>query len=109
MQYALFAEESGEIEIRSDGWVRREEVVPFKTQLLKWIGNKQKFAHEIIGTFPRDYGTYHEPFIGAGGVMAALSPGRAIGSDAAVSPDRTSWRKNTFSVGNPLQDADDQR
>jgi DNA adenine methylase len=81
MQYALFAEESGEVEIRSDGWVRREEVAPFKTQLLKWIGNKQKFAHEIIGTFPEDYGTYHEPFIGAGGVMAALSPGRAIGSD----------------------------
>lgn len=81
MQYALFAEESGEVEIRPDGWVRREEVAPFKTQLLKWIGNKQKFAHEIIGTFPEDYGTYHEPFIGAGGVMAALSPGRAIGSD----------------------------
>jgi len=22
-------------------------VAPFKTQLLKWIGNKQRFAHEI--------------------------------------------------------------
>lgn len=81
MQYALFAEESGEVEVRPDGRVRRGKAAPFKSQLLKWIGNKQKFAHEIISTFPDDYGTYHEPFIGAGGVMATLSPCRAIGSD----------------------------
>lgn len=81
MQYALFTEESREVEIRPDGWERRKDVAPFKTQLLKWIGNKQKFAHEIISTFPDQYGTYHEPFLGAGGVMATLSPRRAIGSD----------------------------
>ena len=54
---------------------------PFKTQLLKWVGSKQKFAHEIIAHFPRDFGTYHEPFLGAGGVMAVLAPKRGFGSD----------------------------
>ena len=37
-------------------------VAPFKTQLLKWVGSKQKFAHEIIAHLPRDFGAYHEPF-----------------------------------------------
>lgn len=57
------------------------KVAPFKTQLLKWVGSKQKFAHEIIAHLPRDFGTYHEPFLGAGGVMAVLAPKRALGSD----------------------------
>lgn len=58
-----------------------EKTLPFKTQLLKWIGNKQKFAHEIISFFPPTYGAYHEPFLGAGGVMATLAPKRGYGSD----------------------------
>lgn len=59
----------------------RPPAQPFKTQLLKWVGSKQKFAHEIIARFPRRFGTYHEPFLGAGGVMAVLAPPRAAGSD----------------------------
>lgn len=55
--------------------------MPFKTQLLKWIGNKQKFAHEIIGHFPARFGAYHEPFLGAAGVMATLAPDAGYGSD----------------------------
>lgn len=57
-------------------------VAPFKTQLLKWIGNKQRFAHEIASYFPTDIRTYHEPFLGSGAVLATLQPPRAIGSDA---------------------------
>lgn len=58
------------------------EIKPFKTQLLKWVGSKQKFAHEIAAHFPENFGTYYEPFLGAGGVMAVLAPPRAFGSDA---------------------------
>jgi len=29
-----------------------QHVAPFKTQLLKWIGNKQRFAHNIASFFP---------------------------------------------------------
>jgi DNA adenine methylase len=54
---------------------------PFKTQLLKWIGNKQRFAHDIIGLFPDRFGTYYEPFLGSGAVLGALAPKKALGSD----------------------------
>ncbi len=58
------------------------EIRPFKTQLLKWIGNKQRFAHEIVAYFPRTFGTYFEPFLGSGAVLATLSPAKAVASDA---------------------------
>jgi DNA adenine methylase (dam) len=50
-------------------------------QLLKWIGNKQKFADAIISHFPPDYRAYIEPFLGSGGVLGTLAPSRAIASD----------------------------
>ena len=59
-----------------------QSVAPFHTQLLKWIGNKQRFAHEIVSYFPADVKTYFEPFLGSGAVLAALQPPHAIGSDA---------------------------
>ncbi len=58
------------------------QVTPFKSQLLKWIGNKQRFAHEIVSYFPARMGTYFEPFLGSGAVLATLAPTMAIGSDA---------------------------
>ncbi len=57
-------------------------VEPFKTQLLKWIGNKQRFAHEIASYFPIEYGGYHEPFLGSGAVLGTVAPDRGFGSDA---------------------------
>jgi DNA adenine methylase len=60
---------------------RPVRVGPFQTGLLKWIGNKQRFAHEIASYFPVDFGTYYEPFIGSGAVLATLAPQRAVGSD----------------------------
>jgi len=56
-------------------------VSPLKTQLLKWIGNKQRFAPEIVSYFPSSYKRYLEPFLGSGAVLATLSPNNAIGSD----------------------------
>jgi len=57
------------------------KVEPFRKQLLKWIGNKQRFAHEIIAAFPPHYGIYHEPFLGSGAVLGTLAPRRAIAAD----------------------------
>ena len=59
-----------------------DEAKPFRIQLLKWIGNKQKQADDIIRFFPEQYGTYFEPFIGSGGVLGVLAPKNAIASDA---------------------------
>lgn len=63
-----------EIELRS-------EVPEFKTQLLKWVGNKQRFANEIIRYFPSEFNSFYEPFFGSGAVSATLMPKKGVGSD----------------------------
>ena len=40
--------------------------------LLKWIGNKQRFAETIISYMPDRFENYYEPFLGSGAVMAEL-------------------------------------
>ena len=55
-------------------------VEPFNTALLKWIGSKQRVAHEIISYFPIEFGTYFEPFLGSGGILGTLIPKVAIAS-----------------------------
>lgn len=65
-----------EIPIPSSGGVK-----PFRTQLLKWVGNKQKQADSIIEFFPAQFGTYFEPFLGSGGVLGVLAPEHAMASD----------------------------
>ncbi|HLJ11110.1 MAG TPA: Dam family site-specific DNA-(adenine-N6)-methyltransferase [Planctomycetaceae bacterium] len=54
---------------------------PFRRQLLKWVGNKQRFAHEIVSYFPPRFGQYFEPFLGSAAVLGTLAPERAIASD----------------------------
>jgi DNA adenine methylase len=54
---------------------------PFRLQLLKWVGNKQRFAHEIASYFPARFGTYFEPFLGSGAVLGTLAPQNALASD----------------------------
>lgn len=73
-------------------------VVPFTKGLLKWIGNKQRFASEIISNFPVDFATYFEPFVGSGAVLATLAPDRAIASDA-FPPLVEIWRALTTEPG----------
>ena len=67
-------------------------VPPLKGQLLKWIGNKQKFAIEICHKFPKQFGTYYEPFIGSGAVLATLAPRKAVAGDA-FKPLVEIWQK----------------
>jgi len=50
-------------------------------QLLKWIGNKQRFAASIAQLFPSSYNRYIEPFLGSGAVLATVEPLGGIGSD----------------------------
>jgi len=64
---------------------------PFRAQLLKWIGNKQKQADAIIAHFPSVFGTYFEPFLGSGGVLGVLAPPRAVASDGFL-PLIEIWR-----------------
>lgn len=57
-------------------------IKPPKGQLLKWIGNKQRFAKEIVSYFPLEFFTYFEPFLGSGAVLATLAPRNGVGSDS---------------------------
>lgn len=49
--------------------------------LLKWIGNKGRFAQEIVSLFPEDFNDYYEPFLGSGAVLAELSYEQLSGSN----------------------------
>jgi len=60
-------------------------------QLLKWVGNKYRYANEIVSFFPSNFGTYYEPFVGTGAILATLQPKKAIASDA-LSPLIELWK-----------------
>jgi DNA adenine methylase len=66
----------------------REGKIP---QLLKWIGNKQRFTSEILRQFPANYRTYIEPFVGSGALLGALNPAEAMAGDA-LGPLIELWR-----------------
>jgi DNA adenine methylase len=54
---------------------------PPRHQILKWIGNKQRFAEMITDHLPRRYNRYIEPFVGTGAVLAAMQPDQGLASD----------------------------
>ncbi|MGH8261825.1 MAG: Dam family site-specific DNA-(adenine-N6)-methyltransferase [Steroidobacteraceae bacterium] len=62
----------------------RLTTLPLKRQLLKWIGNKHKFAAQIIARLPTEFGMYYEPFLGSGAVLGTLAPTRGVASDTFV-------------------------
>ncbi len=49
---------------------------------LKWAGGKRQRLREIRRYVPREFGTYFEPFVGAGAVLFDLQPPRAVINDA---------------------------
>jgi DNA adenine methylase len=64
---------------------------PPKHQLLKWVGNKQKFAVEITSNFP-SFNRYFEPFLGSGAILASVAPQNGLGSDT-FRPLIEIWKK----------------
>lgn len=55
---------------------------PLRGQLLKWVGNKQRFAKELISHFPAEFNAYFEPFVGSGAVLGTLAPREGYAGDA---------------------------
>lgn len=64
---------------------------PLKPQLLKWVGNKQRFARDIVSFFPTSFNSYIDPFLGSGAVLATFAPCRGLGSDS-FRPLMEIWR-----------------
>jgi len=54
------------------------------TPFLKWPGGKRWFVCNYADLLPRDYGTYIEPFLGAGSVYFHVQPKRALLGDLNV-------------------------
>jgi DNA adenine methylase len=50
--------------------------------LLKWVGNKFRYAEAIAEHLPTDFNSYFEPFVGTGAVLATVAPQRGIAGDA---------------------------
>jgi len=59
----------------------KDRFYPPTGQLLKWIGNKQKFAGVITANFPVQFNRYLEPFLGSGAILATVAPANGIGAD----------------------------
>jgi DNA adenine methylase len=49
---------------------------------LKWAGGKRQLLPELRKYISQDYGTYFEPFLGAGAVLFDLQPAKALINDA---------------------------
>ncbi|MFI4990806.1 MAG: DNA adenine methylase [Solirubrobacterales bacterium] len=50
-------------------------------QILKWVGNKYRYAATIAKYLPAEFDTYYEPFVGTGAVLATMHPARAVAAD----------------------------
>jgi DNA adenine methylase len=48
---------------------------------LKWPGGKRRLLPELRASLPSKYGTYFEPFVGAGALLFDLQPARFVISD----------------------------
>jgi len=50
----------------------RQIVVSEPKPFVKWVGGKRQLMQELKNNFPKQFGTYYEPFLGGGAVMFNL-------------------------------------
>ena len=70
--------------VASDNWVTRASSPLSATPrpFLRWAGSKQKLLPDLVPLIPTEFGTYFEPFLGAGSMFFLLKPTLAVLSDA---------------------------
>lgn len=50
--------------------------------ILKWAGGKRQLLPQLLPLIPSSYNRYFEPFVGAGALLFALEPSKAVINDA---------------------------
>jgi len=50
----------------------RQITVSEPKPFVKWVGGKRQLMQDLENNFPKQFGTYHEPFLGGGAVMFNL-------------------------------------
>jgi DNA adenine methylase len=75
-----YAVNAAQIDMLADAVVGPKRTRP-KGQILKWVGNKYRYAAVIAEHLPAEFGTYYEPFVGTGAVLATMQPERAVAGD----------------------------
>jgi DNA adenine methylase len=76
--------ESNRTATRRQGVAQVASRVPADSRLepfLKWPGGKRALLPELLKFVPSDFGTYFEPFLGAGALFFAIRPVKAVLSD----------------------------
>lgn len=48
---------------------------------LKWVGGKRQLLPQLRSSLPSEFGTYYEPFVGAGALLFDLAPKRWVIND----------------------------
>ena len=48
---------------------------------LRWVGGKKQLLNQILPLCPKEYKTYHEPFVGGGALFFAIEPKQAFIND----------------------------
>jgi len=72
------------------GYFQKNSFTKPNGQLLKWVGNKYRFAEQIASTFP-SFNNYYEPFVGTGAVLATIQNHISFASDT-LSPLINFWK-----------------
>jgi len=55
-----------------------------KSQFLKWVGSKYRYAPQIADAMPHELERYVEPFVGSGAVLATVAPQHGLAGDTLL-------------------------
>lgn len=65
----------------SDGTVSSAAPSQRPRPFVKWVGGKRQLLPQLLARIPKQFGTYHEPFVGGGALFFERLPNSAVLSD----------------------------
>lgn len=77
-----------------DKIIEAKKAQPF----LKWAGGKRQLLPEILGHFPKTFGSYHEPFLGGGAVFFHIHQMLKVQGSQAYLSDLNNTLINCYKV-----------